>query len=283
MQNKVITGLILMATISLAGCETVQPTSTLRFDYKITKRAETGLIRAFEHENKTVLQFMDIKKSVPKISDKDGKQIKYTIIGQYAVLPSVYKVLTVTVNGVSSQVKLNEASQINRDVTVANKNSHEQSYFAKTKAKFEKTKADLSQLKAGNNKQKSLFERKISQIKNEANVVKQESNPVSMQIRFAFGGTQFQAADEIKNQLLKNAQVAKGINLRGRTDSRFADYMNNTVALRRAVAVKQFLVRNGIDAKKIYVYSAGAGHFIADNSTDVGKAENRRVDVEFFD
>ena len=51
--------------------------------------------------------------------------------------------------------------------------------------------------------------------------------------------------------------------------------------LRRGAAIKRFLVAQGIAPAKIRLFVRSAGAFVADNSTSVGRARNRRVEIQF--
>jgi OOP family OmpA-OmpF porin len=66
----------------------------------------------------------------------------------------------------------------------------------------------------------------------------------------------------------------------GHTDSVGSDDYNQKLSLRRAEAVKAYLVSKGMDAARIYTESKGETQPIADNKTAEGRAKNRRVTVE---
>lgn len=55
---------------------------------------------------------------------------------------------------------------------------------------------------------------------------------------------------------------------------------NMELSQRRAEAVKNYLVSQGIDSERIYVASKGEQDPVADNSTAQGRALNQRVEIE---
>lgn len=86
-------------------------------------------------------------------------------------------------------------------------------------------------------------------------------------------------------KLDKLAADVKGINLEviiatGHTDSVGTDAYNQKLSVRRANAVKNYLVSKGVDANRVYAEGKGESKPVADNKTDDGRAKNRRVEIE---
>ena len=90
---------------------------------------------------------------------------------------------------------------------------------------------------------------------------------------------------EGKAKLDDLASKVGGINLEvviavGHTDSTGAAKYNQSLSVRRAEAVKAYLVSKGIESNRIYTEGKGLTQPVADNATREGRAKNRRVEVE---
>lgn len=66
----------------------------------------------------------------------------------------------------------------------------------------------------------------------------------------------------------------------GHTDAIGTNEYNDKLGLRRAEAVKAYLVSRGIEKNRVYTESKGERQPIATNNTAAGRAQNRRVEIE---
>ncbi|MCC6064264.1 MAG: OmpA family protein [Thermocrinis sp.] len=107
--------------------------------------------------------------------------------------------------------------------------------------------------------------------------------PLMVRARIHFD---FNKADIKKEYIPLLKEVAKilkenpNINLRieGYTDDIGTKAYNQKLALRRAMAVKNFLVKEGIKPERIQVVGFGKERYIAENTTPIGRLTNRRAE-----
>lgn len=84
-----------------------------------------------------------------------------------------------------------------------------------------------------------------------------------------------------KTIAILKAQENVNIIITGHADNVGSDEVNKKVAMKRAMSVKNYLVKKGIDAKRISVASEGESKPIASNDTEEGRAKNRRTEISF--
>ncbi len=86
--------------------------------------------------------------------------------------------------------------------------------------------------------------------------------------------------DEIVHRLnLRGAELDVIVST-GHTDSTGSDAYNMKLSERRAQAVKDYLVSQGVDSNRIRTEGMGERQPVGDNVTSTGRAENRHVEIE---
>jgi outer membrane protein OmpA-like peptidoglycan-associated protein len=73
------------------------------------------------------------------------------------------------------------------------------------------------------------------------------------------------------------------LRVQGHTDARGDEEHNLELSQRRAVSVKEFLIEQGVDAARLSARGYGETHPIADNDSEDGRAENRRVEFHIIE
>lgn len=82
-------------------------------------------------------------------------------------------------------------------------------------------------------------------------------------------------ADEVK------ARSLSGVTIIGHTDTSGARAYNKKLSLKRASAVKNALVKSGVDASLISIDSRGEGELLVETADGVREPANRRVTITF--
>lgn len=107
-------------------------------------------------------------------------------------------------------------------------------------------------------------------------------NALTLYIHFENGKSTIKSesqstVDELHNMLTSNSSLK--IIIAGHTDNVGDAASNQKLSEQRAESLKQVLVKKGILADRIQTVGYGQSQPIADNSTDDGKARNRRVEI----
>ena len=80
-------------------------------------------------------------------------------------------------------------------------------------------------------------------------------------------------------------QFAKGLDgtvkvlVIGHTDSTGSDAINDPLSLQRAQTVRDFLATRGVPSSRMEIAGRGSREPVAENTTDAGRAKNRRVEI----
>lgn len=104
-------------------------------------------------------------------------------------------------------------------------------------------------------------------------------------VNFAFNSSVVEAdsrpvLEEAAAQLTQHPAVH--VRVEGHTDSIGSPEYNQALSVRRAEAVYRYLVNLGVDPERLVVEGFGETRPIADNDTEAGRAQNRRVELHPF-
>lgn len=80
-------------------------------------------------------------------------------------------------------------------------------------------------------------------------------------------------------KILENDPAIK-LDVEGHTDNTGSVRLNQVLSGRRALAIKTYLVKKGIDPERITASGFGSERPIADNNTEQGRSKNRRVEFK---
>ena len=84
---------------------------------------------------------------------------------------------------------------------------------------------------------------------------------------------------QLKAFLDQKPEITK-IRIEGHTDNQGEATKNEELSGQRALTVKKWLVDHGVKAERLIAVGFGQNKPIADNSTDAGRAQNRRTEFK---
>ncbi|RZI40343.1 hypothetical protein EGT07_23660 [Herbaspirillum sp. HC18] len=162
-----------------------------------------------------------------------------------------------------SHASINEAEMLRRELDRARQD------IARLRAELDAVKASGTPKPVGDiSTELDIIETKIAGIE-----------AVIFRIPFQTNSAAFVVADGVGSALVDAAKHADKVQLKGRTDGVGSLQNNFKIAFARANAARNYLVKNGISPKNIVVTAQATGDYVAPNTTETGRAKNRRVDI----
>ena len=281
------------AALTLGGCayfRTEPP--AIQINYEAANADATGLIRAFDTKGNTVLQFFDVTKARPTIyGDGQATPLKFEVVGQQlAVLPGTFQTLRIEANNATATVtRQADAQELKKRAAAAIERPAAPPTLgdlAAARRELESSNTELNAVRGELAKQgNATAPAEVAATQAKLDRIEQrmaDAAKVILRVSFDFNSATFEPTPDTKTKLLADANAASLINVRGRTDSTTADEANFRIALARAIAARDYLVKSGVDGSKIRVFSLAAGSFIAKNDTEQGRRMNRRVEIEML-
>jgi hypothetical protein len=106
----------------------------------------------------------------------------------------------------------------------------------------------------------------------------------SLKYQIRYKQNKFELSDKNKQTIAAISDTIQGktnyiVYINGYTDSDADSSYNQQLSLKRSLEVKRFLVSRGIDEALIKVQALGEEQPLVENSTPLGKAKNRRVEI----
>lgn len=83
----------------------------------------------------------------------------------------------------------------------------------------------------------------------------------------------------VLDQFAQGLDPTMRVRIVGHTDSTGGDAINDPLSVQRATSVRNYLADRGVDPSRAEVSGRGSHEPVADNSTDSGRAKNRRVEI----
>lgn len=111
--------------------------------------------------------------------------------------------------------------------------------------------------------------------------------PVLAHINFKFGTAEISGADpvpvleEVARIMKENPDMR--VKITGHTDNIGSEQQNNALSLRRAEAVRDYLVKRGVASSRFVLEGRGEADPIDTNDTELGRGRNRRIEFSVME
>lgn len=295
---------------ALTGCALFAPSpspSPIGFNYSIENARAIGIDQVFDMNGNTVLQLNGSASNAPKLFDIAGDQLYYKPLGQYLVLNGIHTQVRVVADGGQAIVKRRSSAPgtIHKDIPAVEQATapatspsvHAAASDAAVPARTATVDAELNREREEARAELARIREELAKVKamltDAANMSRpfesrREASsqsvepPKVIRVTFKFNSTDFEPPLDTATALASKAQRARRILIRGYTDSEKFSQSELVLANNRAQAARRYLMSKGVDESKIVVSAQAYGGFIADNKTPQGRAQNRRVDIEFL-
>ena len=267
------------------------------YRYHMVTPENTNLVQVFDDGRNTYLQFKDAPPTDLTLYTSEGMPLRFERFERYALAAGVYRGILVSAGNARSYAV---PSDPDRPATVVaeslGKNPEQVAGFlppdlaavrarildAKTRLRKLEAKLDAKLDPAAKPESAAAAAPSAEHIARELEMIETQIGSLSatlVRVHFPSGGTALNLSEQARSQLAAAAKVAMRVEVRGRTDARGSTVKNRRIALARALAAKQFLVSQGVEAKNIKISAVGRGDYLTENRTEQGRWRNRRVDI----
>jgi outer membrane protein OmpA-like peptidoglycan-associated protein len=278
---------VAVAGIGIAGCASGPP-PPIGFNYQVDNGPANRIVQVFDLAGNTIVQVRNMDAKTTHFYNAGNVEIPHTILGENVVLTGLQSSFTVssplaasrivrTVPAPALATPLAPASPVVAVGPVAADQVPDEKLVAEI-TRIKKEIADLKKLLAAAND--------LPSVNAQATIAPHDPQPAEplsqseiIRVTFHDNSQSFSPPHEIRANIVERAKSAKSVEVRGFTDSDQSTPRSEALAKGRAEAAKRYLVRRGVDGKKIRTEYESAGKFITDNATAQGKAANRRVEI----
>jgi len=293
------TMLAVAATALLASCGSYTQSSEALWpdtpDYAAMRQALPPA-RAYAYGDTTVLEFP--QGGTPawiRIRDQAGANVPFEQLGRYFRIARPMDRFTAWINGVPREfVVLGAPAQADAlpqpqkllpapppPARIQGSSATGTLTMAELRAELEDVRSRVGELQAS----KSARPQDWRAVTRKLDALEQrmaDAAVATLAVQFAYGSTAFRPSPDAQRLIAAALKGVQSINVTGYTDARTAGPADPRIALGRAMNAKKYLVSSGADADRIRVDSKADGSFVADNTTPEGRAQNRRVEIEFL-
>lgn len=279
---------VALAAAGVAGCMSTPP-SPIGFNYQVDNGQANRIVQVFDLSGDTVVQIRNVDPKATRFYDAQNVEISFKVMGENVVLSGLQQSFTVSSSRAASRVvrtapatgagtppAATYAAPVNAVLAPLAPPAAQQASDEKMLSEIARIKTELVELK------KILAAAERPSVSEQSHVTTAQETTTDVEVvrvSFADNSLYFAPPHKVRAQLVELAKAAKTVEVRGFTDSAQPTPTSEALAKGRAAAAKRFLVRNGVDSRKVRIEFEPAGKFATENLTIEGKAANRRVEI----
>lgn len=290
LKNGLVVGAALAAA-GVAGCMSTPP-SPIGFNYQVDNGKANRIVQVFDLSGNTVVQIRNVDPKATRFYNAQNAEIPFKVMGENVVLSGLQQNFTVSSPRAASRVvrtapttaagasllATTHAAPVTAAPAQRAAETAEEGIEEKLLAEIGRLKTELIELK------RMLAAAARPSVSASMHVAAAPASTTTteaevVRVSFANNSQHFAPTPEVRGQLVELAKAAKTVEVRGFTDSARSSPASEALAKGRAAAAKRFLVRNGVDGRKVRIEFEPAGKFTTENLTAEGKAANRRVEI----
>jgi len=278
-----------LAAVAAAGC--VSTTSPIGFNYQVDNGKANRIVQVFDLSGNTVVQIRSIDPKATRFFNANNVEIPYKVMGENVVLDGLHTSFTVSSAHAASRVvrvapmSTEPSNVIPPQATpghvapaagaAAPASQQTDERMLAEIARIRKELVELKKILAAAADQPAVNAQPLAAVVAPAGSAEADVVRVS----FANNSLNFAPSRQTQAQIIELAKAANSVEVRGFTDSSQPSATSEALAKGRAAAAKRFLIRHGVDGKKVRVEYEPAGKFVTENITNEGKSANRRVEI----
>ena len=284
--------------VVLGGCGTVnQKPSPIEFNYQVENARASGIVQVFDLKGDTVVQIHDLNASTTHFLDQHNAEIAHRVVGENVVLKGIQGSFTVSTGLASSRVVRTTpapaaaalAPTSSASTSAGGSGARVTSAYSdmsseQLQVEIARMKKELASLKTtlaaagiestGEGSGSAVANRSA----NSAIRAKRQDDEV-IRVSFKDKSQWFTPNAAQKARILDLAKKGGPVMIVGYTDSDQPTPSSAALAKGRADAARRYLIRQGMEGKKITVDFIPAGKFLSENESEAGRAANRRVEI----
>lgn len=263
------------------------PTPVYDYRYRLLTGEATDTEQVFDDDRRTYVRFLTTPPSGVLFFQQDGQPLRATIVDRFAIIDGIHAGVLIR-----STTQYSYAAPIDTQRFVAVRarradgsppgDAELPPELAAQRALILETEARLSALGARITANQTMADVKaVNRELDEIQTVIDGLAARIVRLYFATGRSNISLSPGAREILRLAARSATSITLRGRTDNVGSRAVNMQIARSRTAAARALLARFGVPAERIHIDALPMADYLDDNTTETGRARNRRVELVF--